>query len=219
MNILAIDHVQFALPDPMASAALLTRCGYALDFQEPDFNTETRSFYRGVAKSMAYLHRGTSRIEVITCTGIAGRTRYVPMFGGTACPDGLENLPNEKSLDGVIVRARHADRSAIFWQFLGFKPVMPDRFAFPPNMLSMPLNVSLDRNPPQQDADVMADDPGCASVALITRDIHADLAALDQAGYPASEATRFRINGRHVTICFVTGPSSELVELVEFGRT
>jgi hypothetical protein len=220
MNIIGVDHVQFALPDVIAGAALLSRYGYELDFVETDFNTKRRSYFRGETKSMAYLHRGTSRVEVITSAAPVGSARYTPTADGIADPTWPEGpaRATARGVDGVIVRTRQADASAVFWQLLGFMPTGNGGFAFPANMFSMPLTVSLDRDAPEEDADAMADDAGCSSIALITRSLMADRPALSEAGYPVSEATPFRINGRRVTICFVTGPGGELVELVEFGR-
>jgi hypothetical protein len=62
-----------------------------------------------------------------------------------------------------------------------------------------------------------ADDLGCSSVALITKNLRADCAALGREPYAVSETTPLHINRRSLSICFATGPSGELVELIEFA--
>lgn len=244
MQIIGVDHVQFAVPDVGASVRYLTQCGYRLDFQEAAFNVARRSYFRGLTKTMAYMRHSGSRIEVITSDGHPGQARYVPVLDGLLASGGgcglavggrqafwhealcsycLPGDAEVPTLTDIVVRVAKPEQSTTFWQLLGFRQMaggLPHTgLGFAPNMFSMPLTVHLLRVPFGDDQDAKADDPGCSSVALISRDLCADRAALAHAGHRVSEATAFHINGRAVTICFISGPSGELVELVEFGRS
>lgn len=244
MQIIGVDHVQFAVPDVSVGVRYLAQCGYRLDFQEAAFNGARRSYFRGLAKAMAYMRHSGSRIEVITSSGHPGQARYVPVLDGPGSSDGgcgldvggrqacwqealssycLPGGTGMPALTEVVVRAAQPEQSARFWQLLGFRQLaggLPRAsLGFAANMVSMPLTIHLQRVPFEDGQDAKADDPGCSSVALISRDLCADRAALAQAGHGVSEATPFQINGRAVTICFISGPSGELVELVEFGRS
>lgn len=248
MEIIGVDHVQFAVRDVVASARYLARHGYELQFEEPDFNLEARSYYRGLRKDLAYLRRGASRVEVITAAGHGGDARhtyiYIPVFDGFESPNHVRALDmgefrafwhDELStacasrrgeapvLDGVIVRSSRPDQSSAFWQLLGFELIaLDDRWytlAFPRNMLSMPLTLLLARVPSGHEPKAQVDDLGCSSIALITRNLAADRAVLDKERYALSEVTALCINRRPLSICFASGPGGELVELVELRRT
>jgi hypothetical protein len=243
MRIIGVDHVQFGVPDPSAGARSLGWLGYRLDFEASGFNTVARPYFRGVHKSMAYLRLGGSRIEMITDGGHAAARHYTPVLDGAACWNGLPALDTSRlssfwhqglgcvcaagagdgaGLDGVIVRAPEHRNSVSFWQLLGFALTAQDatgaRLAFPRNPVSMPLTVCLTPAEPGPATEAKADDAGCASVALISLDLDRDRAALGSAGHKVTETTLFRINGRGVTICFASGPSGELVELLQFER-
>ena len=240
MQIIGVDHVQFAVRDVAAGARCLAQYGYEPSFHESRFNAEPRSFFRGIEKSMAYLTRGISRIEVITGAEHRGGVHYVPVFAwhdstracdptelSTVWHDELSSIcargaGEHPVLDAVIVRTSELERSSAFWQSLGFQEVAVDdrchARAFPRNMVSMPLALFLTRAGDDALHEAKADDLGCSSIALITRDLSADRAALAEERYSVSEATRFFINRRPVTVCFASGPSGELVELVEFER-
>ena len=244
MDIIGVDHVQFAVRDVAASAAYLSRHGYELTFQERDFNAQARSYYRDLRKDMAYLRRDASRVEVITGAAHEGYPRYIPVFDGLAPPnlsparqlgefdtgwhEDLSSICASRNgkapiLDGVIVSTSHPDRSSAFWQLLGFALIAQDdrwyTLAYPRNMFSMPLTVLLGRMPCEPGEDSRVDDLGCSSIAVITRNLGADRAALIAEHCAVSEASQFRINGRLLTICFVTGPGGELVELMATGRS
>ena len=243
MEIIGVDHVQFAVRDVDAGARLLWRHGYALHFEEPDFNAQARSYFRGLKKSMAYLKRGGSRVELITGAEQEGEVRYIPVFGGrestgrrpafdigdfrafwhedlsSVCASRTGEAP---ALDSVILRASRPEHSLAFWRGLGFAPISEDgdwyKLAFPRNLISMPLTILLARHACADGQGAQVDDLGCSSIALITRDLRADRSALDGARHTVSEVTALRINGKPLSLCFATGPSGELVELVEFGR-
>jgi catechol 2,3-dioxygenase-like lactoylglutathione lyase family enzyme len=240
MNIIGVDHVQFAVRDVGASARYLARHGYELSFREADFNTQARSYFRGVKKDMAYLRRGASRVEVITGTDHAGDSRYLPVFDGLASPSHLPALDmaafqafwhedlasacasrggESPILDGVILRVSRPEHSCHFFQRLGFGLIARDddwyTLAFPRNVLSMPLTISLARKRYDHEAEARVDDLGCSSIALITRNLSADRALLERERFAVSEVTPFFINQKNLTICFAAGPSGELVELVE----
>ena len=242
MNVIAIDHVQFGVRHVAEGARYLERHGYKLNFAQPKFNCEARSYFHGVAKDMAYLARGGCRVELITGAQERESATYVPIFAGleTAAPRPALDLGEFRAfwdhdlcgicakgpgvdavLDGVIVRASRPDDSAEFWRLLGFNLTIRDsrwlRLAFPGNALSMPLNILITRERRAPAGSANADDLGCSSVALITKDLHADCALLDREGYAISETTPLRINGRALTICFTAGPSGELVELMQFA--
>jgi hypothetical protein len=249
MEIIGVDHVQFAVRDVAAGASYLSRYGYELTFQEQDFNAQARPYYRGIRKDMAYLKRGASRVEMITGAEHHGHARYIPVFEALEPPhrpsaldlggsdlrefdafwhEDLSSVCASRNgeapiLDGVIVRTGHPDRSSAFWQFLGFELIGQDdrwyTLAYPRNMLSMPLTVLLARLPYDAGRDSRVDDLGCSSIALMTRNLRADRAALIAEDYAVSEATPFRINGKPLTVCFAAGPGGELVELLEMGRS
>jgi hypothetical protein len=244
MEIIGVDHVQFAVRHVAASVRFLSRHGYELQFQEPHFNSKARSYYRGVAKDMAFLKRGPSRIELITGSEQREDGRYIPVFDCLESSDRRAALDMEgfrafwhrdlsavcasrggeaAVLDGVVVRTGRLERSSAFWQLLGFELISQDcrrhTLAFPRNMMSMPLTIFLRAIQSSDGQEARADDLGCSSIALITRNLGADRAALMQERYALSEVTPFSINLRPLTICFASGPSGELVELVEFGRT
>jgi catechol 2,3-dioxygenase-like lactoylglutathione lyase family enzyme len=243
MDIIGVDHVQFAVRDVAAGARYLAQHGYALTFEEAGFNTEPRSYFRGIEKDMAYLRHGASRVEVITGADHEGEARYIPVFDGLASPAHMpdldmaafrafwhEDLASAAAsrggaapiLDGVILRVSRPEHSCHFFQRLGFKLIARDddwyTLAFPRNVLSMPLTISLARKPYPHAAKARVDDLGCSSIALITRNLGADRALLEQERFAVSEITPFCINGKALSICFAAGPSGELVELVEMGR-
>jgi hypothetical protein len=243
MDIIGVDHVQFAVRNVDASARYLARHGYALSFREADFNAASRSYFRGVKKDMAYLRNGASRVEVITGAEAAGEPRYMPVFDELASPARLPDLDmaafrafwhddldsacasrggTAPVLDGVVLRVGRPEHSCHFFQRLGFTLTARDdewyTLAFPRNVLSMPLTISLARKPVDHTTKPRVDDLGCSSIALITRNLGADRALLEQERYAVSETTPFCINGKQLTICFATGPSGELVELVEMVR-
>lgn len=244
MDIIGVDHIQLAVPDLAAGVRCLSQLGYEAAFREAGFDHQARSYYRRPDKDMAYCRRGASRVEMITGSGQDGPATYLPVFVGadTACPvpaldlgpfrafrqDALATTCAARAgaagpLDSVVQRARRPEPSAAFWQSLGFDLAFHDadwyRLDYPRNIVSMPLSIFLARTPIDGGGDAKADDFGCSSIALLTRNLNADRAALTEAGRPLSEAVALRINGRPVTLCFVTGPSGELVELLEFGRT
>jgi hypothetical protein len=243
MQTMAVDHVQFAVRDLTVGVQSLTRHGYRVDFHEPDFNRQARPFYTGVRKGMAYLRQGTSRIELITGSHRQGQARYIPILNSLdsrhpapdleirgyrlfwhpelsaifACKEG-----QVAHLDTVIVRASNPNTSAIFWQMLGFTLVSTGdgcyTLAFPATMLSMPLTVMIVRTECGPDPDTKADDLGCSLVALITRNLPADMAMLKEHRCVLSEVGQFTINGRSLNICMIYGPSGEVVELMEIGK-
>jgi len=243
MEVIAVDHVQFAVRSVAVGTRYLLQHGYELVFQEVDFNLEARSYFRSVQKSMSYLKRGTSRVELITGADQEGYARYIPVFGGFESPDYLPELEmghfqafwhDELSsvcasgmgeapiLKEVVARASRPDHSLFFWRLLGFELTAKDdqwyTLMFPSNMLSMPLTVFLARMPFGHGEEARVDDLGCSSIALVTRNLCADRATLQQKHYTVSEVTHFRINRKPLTICIVSGPSGELVELLEPGR-
>lgn len=243
MDIIGVDHVQFAVRDVGASARYLAGHGYELSFREADFNAEARSYFRGVKKEMAYLKRGASRVEVITGSDHEGERRYLPVFDALASPAHLPALDmatfrafwhdelasagisrggEAPILDGVILRVSRPEHSCHFFQRLGFALIARDddwyTLAFPRNLLSMPLTISLARQRFDHAAEARVDDLGCSSIALLTRNLGADRALLEKERFAVSEVTRFCINRKDLTICFAAGPSGELVELIEMGR-
>jgi hypothetical protein len=244
METIGVDHVQFAVRHVAASVRFLSRHGYELQFQEPHFNSEARSYYRGIRKDMAFLERGPSRVELITGTEQREYGRYIPIFDCLESTDRRAALDMEgfrafwhrdlsavcasrggeaPVLDGIIVRTSRLEHSSAFWQLLGFKLISQDcqrhTLAFPRNMISMPLTIFLRPIQLGDGQEARVDDLGCSSIALITRSLCADRATLIQERYALSEVTPFSINLRPLIICFASGPSGELVELVEFGRT
>jgi hypothetical protein len=244
MNIIGVDHIQFAVRDVAACVQYLSRHGYGLDFQETAFNTEARSYFHGTGQTLAYLHRGSSRLEVISSAGDGVVPHYAAVLDGFEFPDTapaflsgdlrafwreslscccLAKDSDVPTLSAVVLRANRLQPSSTFWQSLGFR-TMPQAgpqlsMGFPCNMMSMPLTIHVVDAVSDPIVVAKADDPGCTSVALITRDLCSDRTELAQAGYATSETTSFRINRRPVRVCFISGPSGELVELVEFGRT
>jgi catechol 2,3-dioxygenase-like lactoylglutathione lyase family enzyme len=243
MDIIGVDHVQFAVRDVGASARYLAGHGYALSFREADFNAQARSYFRGVTKEMAYLKRGASRVEMITGTDHTGEARYLPVFDALVSPAHLPDLDmaafrafwhddlasacasrggDAPVLDGVILRVGRPEHSRHFFQRLGFALIARDddwyTLEFPRNVLSMPLTLSLARKPYPHAAKALVDDLGCSSIALITRNLGADRALLEEERFAVSEVTPFCINRKNLTVCFAAGPSGELIELIEMGR-
>jgi hypothetical protein len=242
MQIIGIDHVQFAVRNLAASERFFISHGYDLKFREPHFNSERRSFYRGVDHSLAYLARDGSRVELIS--GSAGQkgSRYTPLFdvcyrrtqSSAVLPERFRTFWEEELsttcgsitnapavVDGLIVSTDDLDGSLMFWTSLGFELIGRfDRYyahAFPRNSLSMPLIILLTPGLREACDEPKADDLGCSLIAFITRDLRADRIALKQDRHPVSEPARFCINRRTLSVCFAYGPGGELIELVEFG--
>jgi hypothetical protein len=243
MQTMAVDHVQFAVRDLTVGVEYLTRHGYRVDFHEPDFNRQARAYYAGMRKGMAYLKRGRSRVELITGSHRQGQARYIPIFEGLDSPHPVPDPEIRRyrlfwhaelsaicaskageaaHLGAVIVRARRPDASAIFWQMLGFTLLSTQdvgyTLAFPGTLLSMPLTVMLVPSASSPCPGSKVDDLGCSLVALITRNLPADRAVLTAHHYVCSEVGRFTINGRALNICMTSGPSGEMVELIEVGK-
>jgi len=242
MEIVAVDHVQFAVRSVGRAVAHLESKRYALRFEAHDFNDRDRPFYRCARKDMAYLTCGRSRIELITGAQRPERGRYYPVFGvsteaeaarGDLLDAGALAISRDRALSGpcvtargiaaelghLIVRSSRPAASLMFWQALGFKlsrvAAQGDLLAFPANALSMPLALFVLREPVPHRAVAYADDYGCTSIALITRNLTADLAWLGRAGMAYHEPIRLHINGRPLCIGFVSGPGGETVELIE----
>lgn len=239
-EIVAVDHVQFAVRSVARAVAHLGSMRYALRFEARDFNDRERPFFRCARKDMAYVTCGRSRIEVVTGAQRAISGRYCPIFGvstdatqGGELDAGALAISRNRALSGpcatargtaaelrhLIVRSSRPAESLSFWQALGFKLTRTaaryDLLAFPVNALSMPLALLVLREPVPHRAGAYVDDYGCASVALITRNLASDLASLGRAGIAYHEPIRLHINGKQLAVSFLSGPGGEIVELIE----
>jgi hypothetical protein len=243
MDIIGVDHLQFAVSDVNAGTRYLAGRGFELLFDQTGFDLVARSYYRATPGRMTYLRRGASRVELIEGSACQRRTIYIPIFDQFSSDRPRSELDLDElrmswndvmscvcasangtspELNAVMVRADQPDHSASFWQSLGFQPTSCGEhwqvLAFADNLISMPLRILIVRVSERSSDMDKVDDLGCSSIALLTRNLAADREHLIHM-HPPSEIARLRINDRPLSICFVRGPSGELVELIEPGRS
>jgi catechol 2,3-dioxygenase-like lactoylglutathione lyase family enzyme len=243
---IGIDHVQFSVPDLTASTTFLEERGWRLKFREPDFATTARPYFRAVGKSMAYLKRERAAIELIDGSERAGPASWTPLFsarlpgevgaavdvprdavevrvpelgGRCLCVDVAERVVE---LGEVVLASCDPQGSASFLEWLGFRrDASADRLrlVFPPSIIGMGLAVTIVAGAPiERDHDVYVDDLGLSLVALLAKDLDADVAELRALGRRTTDVFDYRINGRAVSNVIVRGPGGELVELIRIGR-
>ncbi len=80
MAAIAVDHIQFSVPDLAGAVAALQARGWALDFEAPDFVTEARPYFRERGKSIAFLKRKQAAIEIINGSRHPGPEQWTPVF-------------------------------------------------------------------------------------------------------------------------------------------
>jgi hypothetical protein len=242
---IAVDHVQFSVPELAAGVRFLETRGWTLQFTEPSFVTTERSYFRSREKSMAYLRREGVAIELIDGSDHQGLFGWTPVFStrlpGAPCKGPaagsttaeavhVEELGTrclclddsaEPALEGVILETSDVPGSAKFLESLGFQrepAADPVQLVFPSSFIGMPLRVTLAARAATPARESYVDDLGMSLVALISKSLEQDLESLRVAGHNTTEISDYTINGRRITNAISRGPGGELVELIELGR-
>ncbi|MFT5284587.1 MAG: catechol 2,3-dioxygenase-like lactoylglutathione lyase family enzyme [Planctomycetota bacterium] len=243
MPAIGIDHVQFSVPDLTASTEFLQRLGWELEFCEPNFARTERPYFREIGKSMAYLKQGRAAIELIDASDRAGSASWLPVFSGHVPGQQCEEVetPFEKlevevqelgtrclcvdaeaeqvQLEQVVLRSADPESSAAFLESLGFRrEAIGDvlQLRFPASIIGMGLTVSI--IPGDVASGDFVDDLGLCLIALISKDLEADLAELRAGGFETTDIFNYQINGRSISNLISRGPSGEMIELIQIGR-
>ncbi len=246
MTTIAVDHFQFAVPELIAGVRFLEARGWVLQFTETNFVTSTCSYFRSSDKSMAYLKRDRTAIELVDGSEHEGSSCWTPVFssrlpgaprvsqtaaqteaeavhvdelGGTCLCRDDESAASD--LEGVVLESADVPASTEFLRLLGFQEQGSDDSAhltFPGSLVGMPLRVTLVSGEATAARERYVDDLGPSLVALISRGLKEDVESLRAAGYHTTEISDYTINGRRISNSIVHGPVGELVELIEIGR-
>jgi len=237
-----VDHVQISVPALGTAIETLSSCGYTVDFEEPDFSTTQRPYFRERRKSMAYLRSGSDAVELIDGSGVPGPELWLPVFhraihgtateapAGIACTARLvpelggtclASGGGTGGLERVVLRVADPEPTVGFLEGLGFLLRGRDgcriELEFPRTIVTMALRVTVisgGSRPPEH----FVDDLGCTLVALISRNLEADVAALQEDGCTTTQIFSFTINGKPIRHAIIRGPGGALVELIEVGR-
>jgi len=241
---IGIDHIQFSVPELPASTAFLEGLGWSLDFQQANFAPTARPYFREVGKSMAYLKRGRSAIELINASSHPGPVSWMPIFSsrlpgevcskgsasgeevevraeelGTACRC-LDVMEEDAELCGVRLSSAKPEASAAFLESLGFKrnaDIVGISLTYPPSIVGMGLTVTVVAGPELIEK-AYVDDLGLSLIAMLATDLDAGVKVMNAAGYCSTEIYDYQINGRPISNFVVQGPGGELVELIQIGR-
>lgn len=152
MPAIGVDHIQFSVPEIAAAVPVLQARGWTLMFEEPEFVTDTRPYFRETGKSIAFLKLEQAAIELINGSSRQGPDVWTPVFS-SRWPDcnpapveaagprhrwsdaervqvdtlggPCRNLGRDEAsteLVGLILHSSAPSASASFLESLGFQP-------------------------------------------------------------------------------------------------
>lgn len=220
----AVDHVQFAVPDVGRAADYLIERGFVRAFDADQFDRGVTGLFRTPGKRLVFLRGANINVELVTGANRPGPGTYSPVFEPTATPVFVPELastcrgePGPK-LAGLDVHVADLERSRAFWVAMGFVEQLPatspPRLEHEARPMGTGLTVFLHPAPASPEEPRYPDDLGCSLVALIDLKVAATIAQHAALLSSTSATHRFDFERHSVEITMVTGPSLELVELV-----
>ena len=235
--ILKIDHIALSSDDITRTMDVLTPLGYRQRFFET--NVPNLSIKNAFLKTPCSRHdialmeiEGGYPIEILSHQSVHPDRTDIRLIAG---PDpifkslNLENsVPiirrkywnNHLRFDTVTRPCRWLDKSVSFWESMGF--TVEEKYEnrallkYQSILTGSPLFMELRQSP--SEASIFLDSAGFNSIAFITSSCKREKIGLTQKGYRTTEVASLGLDGKSLDICFVQGPSKELVELIQIRK-
>ena len=213
-----MDHVAITTTDIEKDSKELERLGFKHRFTEYGL--------KNAKEKAPLLRHWADRHDISVFDGIEGIALELTMHHRKAdylYNKGFVPVSDDGSIVGVVRAVDSIEKSRTFYAALGLRPEDKNGFLHlhvdsPVEKLKSRIIVGKTTDP--RDSEPMyLDDAGFPCVAFISTDLEADAKKLhgEETQY-ITDDFKFKVNNKKMKICFVIGPSGEIIELIEMVR-